>query len=118
MLLEKNLQDIYHYRQDEGVAVNVYLKRFGAIVAHIPNMTDELTKHHFKTQLHTDQAEFFEFITHMNCRSMIVMIKMCNNFKRLDINKNYGRKTQVHSTLPKYRGMTKVKEELIQKEKV
>lgn len=46
---EKLLQDLYYCLQDKGESINFDLQRFKAMVTLIPNVTDKLAAHHFKT---------------------------------------------------------------------
>lgn len=54
------------------------------MVTLIPDVTDEMDAHHFKTQLHTEQAEFFKFFQYRNYRSMADMIENVVQFKKTE----------------------------------
>lgn len=47
-----------------------------------PNVTDELAPHHFKTQLHIEQDEFFEFLWYKNTRSTVTIIENVEQLKK------------------------------------
>lgn len=63
----------------------------------IPDVTDELSAYHFKTQLHTDQSDFFEFLKHRNCKSMEAMIENIEQFQKKK-NTSYGKRSRVQRT--------------------
>lgn len=48
----------------------------------IPNVTEELVVHHFKTLLHAKQANFFEFLRHKNCSSIASMTENVKQLKK------------------------------------
>lgn len=54
------------------------------MVSLIPNVTDELVSHHFKTQSHTKQAYFFNFRRHKNYISIAAMIENIEHFKKTE----------------------------------
>lgn len=52
------------------------------MVVLIPDITNQLVAHHFKTQLHIDQTELFEFLWYKNYRSVVAMIENVEKFKK------------------------------------
>lgn len=52
------------------------------MISLIPDVTNKLITHHFNTQLHTNQGEFFEFLRHMNFRSMVVILENMEQFQK------------------------------------